>query len=167
MAKWTDNPWDRQKGESEKAYEAFAVYRDMGEERTVSAVVKKLEKSRTLIDRWKKNYQWEERVRLYDNWLEKKARQKVVKNRQDMIDRHIQIAQNLQGKAMSALQNADSDRMSFKDIREILKIATELERVTQGMAEAESMTKEQESKTSFADIITSAYQKRKSGDGDV
>ena len=100
MAKWTDNPWDRQKGESEKAYESFAVYRDMSEERTVSAVVKKLEKSRTLIDRWKKNYQWEERVRLYDNWLEKKARQKVVKNRQDMIDRHIQIAQNLQGKAL-------------------------------------------------------------------
>lgn len=84
-----------------------------------------------------------------------------------MIDRHIQIAQNLQGKAMSALQNADSDRMSFKDIREILKIATELERVTQGMADAEITTKEQESKTSFADMITSAYQKRKSGDGDV
>lgn len=167
MAKWTDNPWDRQKGESEKAYEAFSIYRDMCEERTVSAVVKKLEKSRTLIDRWKKNYQWEERVRLYDNWLEKKARQKIVKNRQDMIDRHIQIAQNLQGKAMSALQNADSDRMSFKDIREILKIATELERVTQGMADAEITTKEQESKTSFADMITSAYQKRKSGDGDV
>ena len=47
MTKWTDKPWERQKGESEKAFGAFAAYRDMGPERTISAVVKKLGKSRT------------------------------------------------------------------------------------------------------------------------
>ncbi|MCM1530109.1 MAG: hypothetical protein NC093_08965 [Alistipes sp.] len=164
MPKWTDNPWERQKGESEKAYEAFANYRDMGENRTDVAVANKLRKSCTLIRRWKKLWDWAERVRAYDNWLEKSARQKIVKNRQDMIDRHIRIAKDLQGKALSALQNADLDEMSFKDIREVLKMATELERITQGMAEVESTPKEQESRTSFADIITSAYQKRKNSD---
>ena len=54
MPEWTDNkPWERQKGESEKAFEAFAAYRDLGEKRTISAVVKKLQKSRSLFDRWK------------------------------------------------------------------------------------------------------------------
>lgn len=165
MSKWTDNPWERQKGESEKAYEAFSVYRDMGYERTVSAVVKRLEKSRNLIDRWKKNWEWEERVRLYDNWLEKKAQAKVIKNRKDMINRHISIAKNLQGAAINALRNSDIDNMSIKDIREVLKMATELERISQSMAESDINKEEQASKTSFADVITAAYLKRKNGDG--
>ena len=51
MPKWTDKPWERQKGESEKAYEAFAAYRDMGPERSITKVSQSLNKTRTLIGR--------------------------------------------------------------------------------------------------------------------
>ena len=84
MPKWTDKPWERQKGESEKAYEAFVAYRDMGEKRTLIAVAEKLGKSDTLIRRWKDRWEWKERVRAYDNGLEKEARAKVIKDRKDM-----------------------------------------------------------------------------------
>ena len=71
MPKWTDKPWERQKGESEKAFEAFVTYRDMGEKRTLTAVAEKLQKSGTLIRRWKSTWDWAERVRAYDNELTK------------------------------------------------------------------------------------------------
>ena len=166
MAKWTDNPWDRQKGETEKAFEAFAIYRDMGAERTIAAVGRQLAKSRDLIDRWRAKYNWKERVQLYDKYIDKQARQEVEKNRKDMIKRHIGIAKTLQGKALNALKNQDLDDMSIKDIREVLKMATELERITQSMADLDSNMREQESKTSFSDMITSAYEKRKNGGDD-
>ena len=49
MPKWTDKPWERQKGESDKAYEAFVTYWDMGTDRSIRAVAQKLGKSRTQI----------------------------------------------------------------------------------------------------------------------
>ena len=137
MPKWTDTPWERQKGESEKAFEAFSVYRDMGEKRTIVAVCKRLEKSRTLIDRWKDRWEWQERVRAYDNDLEREARAKAIKDRKDMTARHIGIAMQLQKKALEALQGLSVEDMSPKDIKEYIKMATDLERLNRELTEDE------------------------------
>lgn len=137
MPKWTDEPWERQKGESEKAFEAFTVYRDMGEKRTIVAVCKQLEKSRTLIDRWKDRWDWLERVRAYDNDLEREARAKAVKDRKDMTTRHISIAMQLQKKALEALQELSVEDMTAKDIKEYIKMATDLERLNRELTEDE------------------------------
>lgn len=159
MPKWTDKPWERQKGESEKAFEAFAVYRDMGEKRTLTAVAEKLQKSGTLIRRWKDRWDWVERVRAYDNGLEKEARAKAVKDRKDMTDRHIKIAMQLQKKALEALNSLDVEAMSPKDIKEYIKMATDLERLNRTLEEESS--KGGETSTSLADAVIAAYQKRK------
>lgn len=42
-------PWERLEGEGVKAYEAFSVYLELGEERSIRAVAKQLNKSTTLI----------------------------------------------------------------------------------------------------------------------
>ena len=135
MAKWTDKPWERQKGESEKAYEAFSVYRDMGEKRTLTAVAGQLRKSGSLIRRWKGRWDWSERVRAYDNDLEKEARAKAIKDRKDMTSRHIGIAMQLQKKALEALQGLSVQDMTAKDIKEYIKMATDLERLNREITE--------------------------------
>lgn len=160
MPKWTDKPWERQKGESEKAFEAFAIYRDMGQERTIAAVVERLKKSRSLIDRWKDRWEWKERVRAYDNELEKAARAKAIKDRKTMTDRHIGIAMQLQKKALEALNSLEVEAMSPKDIKEYIKMATDLERLNRTIEE-ESGKGSSESSASLADSIIAAYQKRK------
>jgi len=44
-----DDLWERQPGESAQAYEAFAIYRDMGSNRSLRVVAEQLSKSDTLI----------------------------------------------------------------------------------------------------------------------
>jgi hypothetical protein len=62
------NIWDRQHDETEKAYEAFEIYRDLGEERALAKVSAALgHKSSTGIERWSAKYQWRKRVVAYDN----------------------------------------------------------------------------------------------------
>ena len=160
MEKWTDKPWERQKGESEKAYEAFTVYRDMETRRTISAVVKQLEKSRCLIDRWKDRWEWTERVRLYDNFLEKQAKEKAVKDRKAMVDRQVKIAMQVQKKALEALEKLSVEDMTPKDIKEYIKMATDLERLNRTF-EVESSRENGNGPTQLADTIVAAYEKRK------
>lgn len=162
MPKWTDKPWERQKGESDKAYEAFVTYRDMGTNRSIRAVAQKLAKSRTQIGKWSSGWEWTERVRAYDNELEKEARAKAVKDRKDMTDRHIKIAMQLQKKALEALTSLEVEAMTPKDIKEFIKMATDLERLNRTLEE-DSKGKS-ETTASLADEIMAAYLKREGKD---
>lgn len=159
MPKWTDKPWERQKGESEKAYEAFAAYRDMGPERSITKVSQSLNKTRALIGRWSSQWNWTERARAYDNELEKEARAKAVKDRKAMTDRHIGIAMQLQKKALEALGSLSVEDMSPKDIKEYIKMATDLERLNRTLEE-ESGKGGSDAPTQLADTIISVYKKR-------
>lgn len=157
-------PWERQKGESEKAYEAFSLYLKLGAERTISAVVKELKKSRSLIDRWKDRWDWEERVREYDNDTERKAKKEAEKGLREMYTRQVKVAMTMQAKALKALDALDVEAMSPKDIKEYIKIATDLERLNRTMS-ADKADEAAQNTESIADMITSAYEKRKGGGG--
>lgn len=164
MSEWTDKPWERQKGESAQAYEAFAMYRDMGTERSIRAVSLKLGKSKTLIDRWSREKSWVERVRAYDNELAKEAKEKAVREHKAMTERHISIAMQIQKKALEALKSLSVENMSPKDIKEFIKMATDLERINRTLEETDKSS--DESSESLADDIIAAYKKRK-GDGNA
>ena len=74
-----DDLWERQPGESAQAYEAFAIYRDMGSNRSLRVVAEQLSKSDTLIKRWSREKKWGERCRAYDNHLDDVARQEALR----------------------------------------------------------------------------------------
>ncbi len=160
MGKWTDKPWERQKGESVQAFEAFVIYRNMGQERSLKAVAQQLSKSLPLIKRWSREKEWQERVRAYDNDLDSKARKKAIADRKAMTDRHINIAMQLQKKALEALGKLSVDEMSPKDIKEYIKMATDLERLNRTLEE-QSAASSGEAASSLAEAIMAAYKKRK------
>lgn len=61
------HPWNRQPGETSKAYEAFSIYRDLGSERSTRRVAEQLSKSEALINRWSGKYDWPARSRAWDS----------------------------------------------------------------------------------------------------
>ncbi len=165
MKKGTGKPWEQQPGESGPAFEAFSTYRDLGPGRTVSAVVEKLQKSDSLLRRWKNRWDWRQRATAYDASIAEEARRKVVKDRRDMESRHIGIAMQLQKKALEALSVLEAEEMTPKDIKEFIKMATELERLNRSFEEQRTAeAQETGTGTGLADAIMAAYNKRREDD---
>ena len=129
------------------------LYRDLGAGRSLEAVAQKLSKSIPLIKRWSREKSWVERVRAYENAQQKAAFAEDVQNRRDMRKRHIAISLQLQKKALKALENLKIEKMSAKEIREFLKMATDLERLSR------TLTEQENSKRSVSD---SDFQQEKS-----
>ena len=107
-------PWEQQPGESAKAFEAFAIYRDMGVERSVRKVTQRLNKSLTLIGKWSSRYNWPERARAYDRDLDRQAHAQAVRDVRSMTNRHIRITMQLQAKALEALEQLNVATLSPK-----------------------------------------------------
>jgi len=133
--KWTDKPWEQLPEESGPAFEAFSTYRDLGPGRTISAVAEKLRKSDSLLRRWKDRWNWRERATAYDSSIAEETRRKAIKDHRDMESRHIRIAMQLQKKALEALNLLETGAMSAKDIKEFIKMATDLERLNRAFEE--------------------------------
>lgn len=122
-------PWEQQPGESAKAFEAFAIYRDMGAERSLRKLTQQLHKNLTTIRDWSVKWNWQERVRAYDRDLDRQAHAQAVREVRSMTNRHIRIAMQLQAKALQALEQLDVTTLSPKMQLAFLAKATEIERM--------------------------------------
>lgn len=126
--------WDRQKDESSKAYAAFCVYRDLGPDRSLEKVRQNLDKprSRKWLGEWCAKYNWVERTKAYDDYLEKKKREEKEKAILDMAERHARLAMAFQQRVAERLREIDPSELSPSDMAKWLDIATKLERISRG-----------------------------------
>jgi hypothetical protein len=133
----TNKVYDRQVGESDKAFEAFTVYRDMGANRSHDAVAQKLSKSSTIISRWASQHGWRERVSAYDDYMDAQARKKfeadAIKRKVDMLKRHALTGKILQQKGVDYLSSKGVDRSS--DAVAAIKAGVTIERQSEGLPE--------------------------------
>jgi hypothetical protein len=61
--------FEQQARESAKAFAAFSIYLGLGSERSLEMVRQKCGKSSRLIQRWSSRWNWDERVRAYEENL--------------------------------------------------------------------------------------------------
>lgn len=125
-------PWERQDNETPKQFEAFKIYRDMGEERSLTKVAQQLKKSTTLMGRWSGINNWVERCAAWDAEQDRLLRQQQLKDIKNMRKRHADIATAMIMKAAKALKKIKDDEIKPQDVSRMVEVASKLERISRG-----------------------------------
>lgn len=109
--------WERLDRETDRAFEAFQIYRDMrAVERSLQNVADDLgHNTKRHIERWSSENDWQDRVRAYDQWQDRRRQEQ----RQQAIDEaYERLADNLDEIMRVAINRAvnDGDVRMLKDL---------------------------------------------------
>ncbi len=117
--------WDRLPDETELAYRMFCLYRDMGADRTMDAIITLEKKKPTylgVLRSWSQKFKWVLRANAYDDYLEKRLRKEREKDIIEMRDRHARIGRDMQSLASSSIQKAQDEYAQHGDVIPIAKV---------------------------------------------
>lgn len=104
------------------AYEAFKEYLRL---RSCAKVAQKCSKNRSLICRWSSQNDWVARARAYDNALFENLREKTAAEKSAAIEAQWNGYRELFRKSMTAFNEKDFTKASFKSLNEIAATASE------------------------------------------
>jgi hypothetical protein len=135
--------WERQPGETAKAFAAFCAYRDMAPavrsyRHLADGIGAKAVSNYYQLGTWSTRYNWVQRALAWDSEQDRVARAARLSEIADMNRRHAQIAVAMLAKAAARLQSIAPEDLSPAEMRAFFNDAARLERMAHG--EAESIT---------------------------
>ena len=137
--------FERHPKESGPAWEAFKLYRDGGDTRTLAKVAETLGKSSTLIEGWSRDNDWRNRVVAWDNEKDRRKRNVELKQIEAMRKRQLQLAASLQGyggleleKLINTARQNPNATVTADQVLRLISEGIKLERLNMG--EPESIT---------------------------
>lgn len=86
-------PWERQLGERDRAWHAFQVFRDLGPTRTYAETSRIVGQHRDTISQYSNEFEWKERIALWDREQERVRREAQMAKLQEMGERHARQAE--------------------------------------------------------------------------
>jgi len=107
-----DLPWFRQNHESWQAYEAFALYRDLGKARNHAKVAQAVGKNVSLIRRWSSRWTWLDRAASFDANEDFERMVHMRERRYKWIEDDLEIAHKMQSLISDALLTLDPKQLS-------------------------------------------------------
>lgn len=111
-------PWERQSTDTDRSWEAFEVYRQMGPRRSIQKVAEKLGKSRTIMERWSLRHDWRRRVLAWDRHEARIINERVLLGSADMRERLISQAMNLQARAQQRVLKMTDQEIAALSVME-------------------------------------------------
>jgi len=154
--------WDRQEGESSRAYRAFCWYRDLGADRSIHKAYQEFIRTRKRLKtdqnirvsakwkEWATKYKWVERAEAYDDYIEREKRKQNEEAIFEMYRRQAETAVSLQRKLKERLENLKPEELSPNDLIRWFEISTRIERESRGEL---SGVNQQESSTTGEVIV--------------
>lgn len=133
------NAWDRRPDETDAAWKAFCVYRDLGDERSIAkaleATGRKPGNSRNW-ERWSSQYDWTERARAWDDSIIDRIRKDREKELIAMRKRHIEAGQAMQSVAARSMLKAVNEKteIPLEDVPRWMWAGVRIERLAAGEA---------------------------------
>ena len=133
-------PETKRTDEGAEAFEAFAIYRDMGVARSTAQVARELGKSKALMDRWSSKYAWVARAHSYDLELDRRKRLGDLAGIEKMRKRQIQVATamidlgyvELEKRMKRATKKSKADTLDAREIVKLIDVGAKLERLNRG-----------------------------------
>jgi hypothetical protein len=125
--------WERQDNDTDKSFEAFVAYRDMGADRSLAKVGEQLGKSTELIERWSSKDKWVARVNAWDIEQDRLWRESLATERRKMAERQARTAALAQSKIAAWIVNLDPDELSANEAARWLEVATKIEQAVLGL----------------------------------
>ncbi len=130
-------PWDKQPGETTKAYAAFVAFKNIEPAfRSQVRVASDLSKSRQQIQRWSSKWNWEERASAYDETQEVELLASRIEMKKRMDEEHLRIVRHARNKAVQALKDLDPKDLTPSELRHWLDMTLKLERLIMGEPES-------------------------------
>ena len=124
--------WERQTEESAQAFEAFAMYRDMGVNRSIRKAARNLNKAVTTLAEWSSKHEWVKRVAAWDAEQDRIARNELMAEMAATRKKQRKQAQRMQEKGMELLESISLGDAKLSEIVSLLKAGMEQERIAIG-----------------------------------
>ena len=125
--------WDRQKHETQKAFAAFVVYRDLGPDRSQEKAAAELGKSRQLLNKWSVKWSWVTRARDYDDHLDALRQKAAADEIQGSRRRHLTLARTFLAAITERLKEMDPDELPVQNLDRVLRTVVEIELASLGV----------------------------------
>lgn len=88
--------WERQPGESDKCFDYFCIYRDMGPSRSLQKVADAANKQLITMAQHSTQWNWKERTKAWTDLKDKERREATINEVHEMAKRHVQESMMLQ-----------------------------------------------------------------------
>lgn len=164
--------FERQERESDKAFAAFKTYLELGPERSLAVAGDKLGKSKRMMEKWSRKFDWPARVQAHAAHLadiERKTAEALAvqngvdwaKRQQDHLEDEWQSRTELLALAREAIKRWKENEKrcgTLEGIARLLDLASKLGRVSSGLS-LEPADKPQEEDAAFMIQIEVALEK--------